>query len=68
MEGGITFHFVTDGVEAALKRPQEEAKDKEVIISGGVSVIRLAADRIDEIHSAVSPVFWGRRGTSFFWN
>ncbi len=61
MEGGTTFHFVTDGAEAALERAKEAAKGKDVRIGGGVSVIRqyLAADKIDEMHLAVSPVFLG---------
>ena len=61
MEGGTTFHFVTDGAEAALEKAKEAAKGKDVRIGGGVSVIRqyLAADKIDEMHLAVSPVFLG---------
>jgi dihydrofolate reductase len=61
MEGGTTFHFVTDGVEAALKRAKDAANGKDVRIGGGVSVIRqyLAADQIDEMHLAVSPVLLG---------
>jgi dihydrofolate reductase len=61
MKGGTTFHFVTDGPEAALERAKEAANGKDVRIGGGVSVIRqyLAADKIDEMHLAVSPVFLG---------
>jgi dihydrofolate reductase len=61
MEGGTTFHFVTDGPETALKRAKEAAKGKDVRIGGGVSIIRqyLTADKIDEMHLAVSPVFLG---------
>ena len=61
MEGGTTFHFVTDGVESALKQAREAAKDKDVRIGGGVSVIRqyLTAGLIDEVHLAVSPVLLG---------
>jgi dihydrofolate reductase len=61
MEGGTTFHFVTDGLEAALTRAKEAAKGKDVRIGGGVSVIRqyLIADQIDEMHLAVSPVLLG---------
>jgi len=61
MEGGTTFHFVTDGAEAALERAKEAANGKDVRIGGGVSVIRqyLTADKIDEMHLAVSPVFLG---------
>jgi len=61
MEGGTTFHFVTDGPEAALKRSREAAKGKDVRIGGGVSVIRqyLTAGQIDEMHLALSPVLLG---------
>ncbi len=61
MEGGTTFHFVTDGLEAALQRAREAAGDKDVRIGGGVSVIRqyLSAGQIDEIHLALSPVLLG---------
>ncbi len=61
MEGGTIFHFVTDGVEAALKRAKDAANGKDVRIGGGVSVIRqyLVAGQIDEMHLAVSPVLLG---------
>ena len=61
MEGGTTFHFVTDGPEAALERAKEAAQGKDVRIGGGVSVIRqyLMAEQIDEMHLAVSPVLLG---------
>ena len=62
MEGGTTFHFVTDGPEAALARAREAAKGKDIRIGGGVSAIRqyLAASLIDEMHLAVSPVLLGK--------
>jgi dihydrofolate reductase len=61
MEGGTTFHFVTDGLESALRQAKDAAKDKDVRIGGGVSVIRqyLSAGQIDEMHFAVSPVLLG---------
>jgi dihydrofolate reductase len=61
MEGGTTFHFVTEGADAALDRAKEAAGGKDVRIGGGVSVIRqyLLADQIDEMHLAVSPVLLG---------
>ncbi|HEX4022756.1 MAG TPA: dihydrofolate reductase family protein [Acidobacteriaceae bacterium] len=61
MEGGTTFHFVTDGLDAALTRAKEAADGKDVRIGGGVSVLRqyLIADAIDEMHLAVSPVLLG---------
>ena len=67
MEGGTTFHFVTDGIEAALERAREAAGEKDVLISGGTSVIRqyLEARLIDEMHFAISPIMLGR-GESLF--
>jgi dihydrofolate reductase len=63
MEGGTTFYFVTDGIESALEKAKDAAggTSKDVRIGGGVSTIRqyLIADRIDEMHLAVSPVLLG---------
>ena len=61
MEGGTTFYFVTDGIEAALKKAKAAAEGKDVRIGGGVATIRqyLAAGQIDEIHLAMSPIFLG---------
>jgi dihydrofolate reductase len=62
MEGGTVFHFVTDGIEAALQRATAIAGGKDVRIGGGVSVVRqyLQAGLLDELHLAVSPVLLGR--------
>src|SRR3954453_43178 len=62
MEGGTTFHFVTDGIEAALAQARAAAGDLDVKIGGGVSTVRqyLLAGAIDELHLALSPVFLGR--------
>ena len=67
MEGGTTFHFVTDGIEAALEQAKDAAKDKDVRIGGGVSTIRqyLAARLIDDMHIAMSPILVGS-GESLF--
>ena len=61
MEGGTTFHFVTDGIHAALDRAREAAGAKDVRIGGGVSTIRqyLQAGLIDEINLSVRPVLLG---------
>jgi dihydrofolate reductase len=61
MAGGTTFHFVTDGIHAALERARSSAKEKDVRIGGGVATIRqyLGAGLIDEMHLAVSPVLLG---------
>jgi dihydrofolate reductase len=67
MEGGTTFHFVTDGIEAALAKANAAAGDRDVKIGGGVATVRqyLGAKAIDELHLALSPVLLGR-GESLF--
>lgn len=61
MEGGTTFHFVTDGIHAALERATEAANGRDVRLGGGVSTLRqyLQAGLVDEMHLAVAPVFLG---------
>lgn len=61
MEGGTTFHFVTDGIHAALDRAFEAAKGQDVRLGGGVETIRqyLRAGLIDQMHLAISPVLLG---------
>ena len=67
MEGGTTFHFVTDGIEAALAEAKAAAGELDVKIGGGVSTVRqyLLAGAIDELHLAQSPVVLGQ-GESLF--
>ena len=62
MQGGTTFHFVTDGIHAALERAREAAGGKDVRVGGGVQTVReyLRADLIDEMHLAIAPVLLGR--------
>jgi dihydrofolate reductase len=61
MEGGTTFHFVTEGIHAALERARASAKGRDVRIGGGAATIRqyLSAGLIDELHVAISPVLLG---------
>jgi dihydrofolate reductase len=67
MQGGTTFYFVTDGIDAALERAREAAGDADVLIAGGASVVQqyFAAGLIDEITLSVSPVLLGA-GERFF--
>ena len=62
MKGGTTFHFVTDGIEAALERAKAAAQEKDVRIGGGVSTVRqfVQAGLVDELHLAIRPVVLGR--------
>ena len=62
MAGGTTFHFVTDGIHAALGRAREAAQGKDVRLGGGVATVRqyLQAGLIDELHLAISPVLLGQ--------
>ena len=61
MEGGTTFHFVTEGIEEVLRRAKDAAGPKDVRLGGGVETIRqyLRARLVDEMHLAVSPVVLG---------
>jgi|SRR5580704_17555917 dihydrofolate reductase len=61
MNGGTTFHFVTDGIQAALQQATDAANGKDVRLGGGVATIRqyLRARLIDEMHLAMSPLLLG---------
>jgi dihydrofolate reductase len=61
MDGGTTFHFVTDGIHEALARAREAANGQDVRLGGGVATIRqyLAAGLVDELHVAISPILLG---------
>ena len=61
MEGGTTFIFVTDGIEAALEQAKHVAHGHDVKIGGGVETVRqyLIAGLIDELHLVFSPVVLG---------
>ena len=61
MEGGTTFHFVTDGIESALEQARAAAGDQDVKIIGGASVIQqyLAAGLLDELQLHIAPVVLG---------
>ena len=61
MEGGTTFHFVTDGIRAALDRARGVAGDCNISIAGGASTVNqfLAAGLLDELRMHVSPSILG---------
>jgi len=61
MDGGTTFHFVTDGIHAALQSAKQAANGLDVRLGGGPATIRqyLQAGLIDQLHLAISPVILG---------
>jgi dihydrofolate reductase len=61
MQGGTTFHFVTDGIESALAQAKAAAGGRDVRVGGGVATVReyLKARLIDEMHLAVRPLLLG---------
>jgi dihydrofolate reductase len=61
MQGGTTFHFVTDGIESALARARDAAQGRDIWLAGGASVVNqyLAAGLVNEIDVSISPVILG---------
>ncbi|HEX4519721.1 MAG TPA: dihydrofolate reductase family protein [Gaiellaceae bacterium] len=61
LQGGTTFHFVTDGIESALGQAQAAAGEQHVSLGGGASVAQqyLAAGLLDEIVVSIVPVLLG---------
>jgi dihydrofolate reductase len=62
MAGGTEFHFVTEGIHAALEKARAAAGDLDIRLGGGVATVReyLRAGLIAELHLAVRPVLLGR--------
>jgi dihydrofolate reductase len=62
MEGGTTFHFVTDGIESAVAQARAAAGDRDVAVAGGASTVQqaIAAGLLDELALHVSPLVLGR--------
>jgi len=67
MQGGTTFHFVTDGIESALERAALDAGERDVLVAGGASVAQqyLRAGLVDEFEIHVVPTLLGG-GTRLF--
>jgi len=59
--GATTFHFVTDGVAAAVERAREAAGGRKVAVAGGASTVNqcLAAGLVDQLHLHVVPLTLG---------
>jgi dihydrofolate reductase len=62
MAGGTVFHFITNGIHAALEQARAAAGGRDVRLGGGVATIReyLQAGLLDELHLAMRPVLLGR--------
>ena len=67
MEGGTTFFFVTDGIEAAIEQARAAAGEGNVAIGGGANAIQqaFAAGLVDELQVHVAPILLGG-GTRLF--
>ncbi|RAY13722.1 riboflavin biosynthesis protein RibD [Actinomadura craniellae] len=67
MDGGTTFHFVTDGIESALIRAREAAGGGDISVHGGATTVNqyLAAGLIDELRLHIVPITLGA-GTRLF--
>ena len=61
LEGGNSFTFVTDGIEAALDRARQAAGGKDISLAGGASAAQqyLAADLVDEMEISLAPILLG---------
>jgi len=61
LEGGTTFTFVTDGIEAALEQARRDAAGKDVSLAGGASAAQqyLAAGLVDEMEIHLVPTLLG---------
>lgn len=61
MQGGTSFHFVTDGIHEALSQARAAANGADIRVGGGVATIHqyLHERLIDELHLAISPVLLG---------
>jgi dihydrofolate reductase len=61
MEGATTFHFVTDGIESALRQARDAAEGRDVSLPGGAAVVNqyLAAGLVDQIDISIAPLILG---------
>jgi dihydrofolate reductase len=67
MDGGTTFHFVSDGIESALTQARDAAQGRDVWLAGGASVANqyLAAQLVDEIDVSIAPLILGHGARLF---
>lgn len=62
MDGGTTFHFVTEGPQAALEQARRAAGGRDIALGGGANAAQqyLAAGLVDEMEINLVPVLLGR--------
>jgi len=62
LDGGTTFFFATDGIEAALRQARHAAGGKDVALAGGARTAQqfLAAGLVDEMEINLAPTLLGR--------
>jgi dihydrofolate reductase len=67
MEGGTVFHFVTGGIQDALRQAKAMVSNQDIQIGGGVATVRqyVEAGLVDELHFAITPVVLGRGEAMF---
>jgi len=61
MQGGTTFHFVSDGIESALRQAKDAARGRDISLPGGASVVNqyLTAGLVDEADISIAPLILG---------
>jgi len=61
MQGGTTFNFVTEGIDAALRQARSAAGEKDIAIAGGARTVQqyLAAGNLDELYLHIVPIVLG---------
>jgi dihydrofolate reductase len=67
LQGGTTFHFVTDGIDSALEQAKQAAAGKDVSLGGGANAVQqyLAAGLVDEMWISVVPILLGQGARLF---
>jgi dihydrofolate reductase len=60
-EGGTTYYFVTDGLEAAFEQARKAAGNKDIAIVGGADIVRQCLDRglVEEARLNLIPIVLG---------
>jgi dihydrofolate reductase len=61
MQGGTTFHFVTDGIESAYEQAVAAAGDEDITLAGGASTVQqaIAAGLLDQLEISLVPILLG---------